>query len=107
MRDWLGYAPAWGAFGLTASAGFAAWIEFLLLKRWLGARIGRVPIPGKLGLGPLAASALAGPLGYVIGRATLPVVAIPVFGVVYIAVMGAAKVPEAGAFVARLRRRPR
>jgi len=26
VRWWLGYSPTWGAFGLTASAGFAAWI---------------------------------------------------------------------------------
>ncbi len=27
LRDAFGYSAAWGAFGLTASAGFAAWIE--------------------------------------------------------------------------------
>jgi putative peptidoglycan lipid II flippase len=30
----------WGAVGLTASAGFSAWIEFLLLRRGLARRIG-------------------------------------------------------------------
>jgi putative peptidoglycan lipid II flippase len=34
-----------GAIGLTASAGVAGWVEFLLLRRALGARIGRVALP--------------------------------------------------------------
>lgn len=33
-------APAWGAAGLTASAGLAGWVEFLLLRRRLGREIG-------------------------------------------------------------------
>ncbi|HEY5945472.1 MAG TPA: murein biosynthesis integral membrane protein MurJ, partial [Kofleriaceae bacterium] len=64
IRDWLGYSATWGAFGLTASAGFAAWVEFLLLKRWLDHRIGKVPIPTRLGLGALAAAVVAGAAGY-------------------------------------------
>jgi putative peptidoglycan lipid II flippase len=110
IRDALGYAPAWGAFGLTASAGFAAWIEFLLLDRWLSARIGKVPVPARLGLGALAAAALAGVLAYgaawgVERAGAAPwagaLAAIPVFGGVYLGVMIAANVPEAAAFVRR------
>jgi len=37
----LGIAPAWGAAGLTASAGVAGWIEFVLLRASLNRRIGR------------------------------------------------------------------
>ncbi len=33
----------WGAVGLTASAGFSAWVEFALLRRALAARIGPTP----------------------------------------------------------------
>ena len=36
----LGLDPKWGAAGLTASAGVSGWIEFLLLRRGLGRRIG-------------------------------------------------------------------
>jgi putative peptidoglycan lipid II flippase len=36
----LGLDLKWGAVGLTASAGFAAWVEFALLRRSLAARIG-------------------------------------------------------------------
>jgi putative peptidoglycan lipid II flippase len=114
LRAELGYSPAWGAFGLTASAGFAAWIEFELLRRWLSARIGAVPIPVKLGLGALAVASLAGALGYATwwlandlgARAWLAAIAaITVFGIVYLGVMALAKVPEAGAITRRLRRR--
>ncbi len=113
VRHWLGYAPEWGAFGLTASAGFAAWIEFLLLRRWLDARIGRVPIPGRLGLGCLAAALAAGAAGYAtsiaVARLTAHLVprsaaAIAVFGTVYLAIMSLAKVPEAAAFTGRITR---
>ena len=33
--------PRWGTAGLTATAGNAAWVEFLLLQRAMNARIGR------------------------------------------------------------------
>ena len=36
----LGIDPKWGVAGLTASAGVSGWVEFLLLRRALGKRIG-------------------------------------------------------------------
>jgi putative peptidoglycan lipid II flippase len=39
---WLGVEPRWGVAGLTASAGFCAWIEFLLLRRGMNRRIGHI-----------------------------------------------------------------
>jgi putative peptidoglycan lipid II flippase len=116
VRAWLGYGPEWGAFGLTASAGFAAWIEFLLLRRWLDQRIGRVPIPGKLGLGALGVAAIAGAAGYGAARGvhaltahTVPVsvAAIVAFGAVYLGIMTMAKVPEAADLVGKVARRVR
>lgn len=114
VRIWLGYDAMWGAFGLTASAGFAAWIEFVLLDRWLSRRIGRLPVPGRLGLGALAVAGVAGAVGY--GGAHLAtslgarvwmsgVVAIALFGAVYLGIMAAARVPEAGALLRRVLRR--
>jgi putative peptidoglycan lipid II flippase len=41
----LGLDPRWGVAGLTASAGFAAWVEFLLLRRAMARRIGRIDSP--------------------------------------------------------------
>ena len=116
LRDTFGYAPEWGAFGLTASAGFAAWIEFLLLKRWLDARIGKVAIPARLGFGALAAAAVAGAAGYGVAFAvkqltsrTWPVslAAIAAFGAVYLGIMTIAKVPEARDLINKVLRRRR
>jgi putative peptidoglycan lipid II flippase len=58
LPRWLGVAPAWGAAGLTASAGIAGWVEMLLLRRSLNARIGRTGLAARY-LGTLWASALA------------------------------------------------
>lgn len=41
----LGIDPRWGAAGLTASAGAAGWVEFLLLRRTLNQRIGETSLP--------------------------------------------------------------
>jgi putative peptidoglycan lipid II flippase len=41
----LGLDPRWGVAGLTASAGFAAWVEFLLLRRGMARRIGQIESP--------------------------------------------------------------
>jgi len=114
LRHALGYSVEAAAFGLTASAGFAAWVELLLLRRWLAERIGAVPIPVRFGLGALGASILAGGLGYGGGyvadglgtpRWMAALVAVGVFGVVYLGAMAAAKVPEARGFVRRVLRR--
>ncbi|HEU4729122.1 MAG TPA: murein biosynthesis integral membrane protein MurJ [Kofleriaceae bacterium] len=116
VRHALGYGPTWGAFGLTASAGFAAWIEFLLLRRWLAHRIGPVPLPARLGFGALGAAVGAGVLGHAAGwiatRAGAPawlsaIAAIAMFGAAYLGTMIAAGVPEATALVQRVGRRLR
>jgi putative peptidoglycan lipid II flippase len=112
VREALGLAEVWGAFALTASAGFAAWVEFLLLDRWLSRRIGKVPIPARLGLGALGAAAIAGGAAFGANRLLLElgvrnafasIAAIGVFGVIYFTVMIVAKVPEARAFLRRAR----
>lgn len=114
LRDQLGYGATWGAFGLTASAGFAAWIEFLLLRRWLARRIGHIPVPVRLGLGALGASLLAGGVGYAAGQLATSagaagvlsdLIAIGGFGATYLGITMAAGVPEAAAFTRWLRRR--
>jgi len=114
LRASFGYGPAWGAFGLTASAGVAAWIEFELLRRWLSARIGRVPVPGKLGLGASAAALIAGAAGYGAWRGAIALggdttlsslAAIATFGALYLGAMILAKVPEARGLVRRALRR--
>jgi putative peptidoglycan lipid II flippase len=41
----LGIDPLWGVAGLTASAGFAGWVEFLLLRRGMNRKIGKTEFP--------------------------------------------------------------
>jgi len=45
LPQWLGIDARWGMVGLTASAGVAGWVEFVLLRRTLNRRIGRTGIP--------------------------------------------------------------
>src|SRR6185295_17282650 len=59
----LGLPALWGAAGLTASAGIAGWVEMLLLRARLNARIGRTGLPAafvaKLWASAAAAAAVA------------------------------------------------
>ena len=57
----IGLSARWGAAGLSASAGVAGWVEFALLRRSLGRRIGRAGLaPGVLVRLWLAAGVAAG-----------------------------------------------
>src|SRR5213080_2898624 len=60
----IGIDPKWGAAGLTASAGAAGWVEFLLLSRGLGRRIGAVRLPGSFLVRLWAAALAAAGLGW-------------------------------------------
>lgn len=108
----LGIEARWGAAGLTASAGLAAWVEFHLLRRALNRRIGQSGLPLDL-LGKLWCAALGGiGVGYsvyaattgvgVIGRAAL--VLIP-YGATYFALTTLFRVPEAATTLSRVLRR--
>jgi len=59
----LGIEPRWGAAGLTASYGIAAWLEFLLLRRGMRRKIGNIDSPvayiGRLWTAALVAAAMA------------------------------------------------
>jgi putative peptidoglycan lipid II flippase len=104
---------AWtGAVGLTASAGIAGWVEFLLLRRSVSSRIGRTGVP----LANLARLWGAGLLAAAAGWAVLQRIdpshqmlrgfaAIGVFGIVYGLATLALGVPESRALVRRVRRR--
>jgi putative peptidoglycan lipid II flippase len=98
----LGIDPKWGAAGLTAAAGVAAWVEFVLLERGLRPRLDRTG----LGFGRLArlwGAALAG-AGVGVGVQTvlplmhpiLQAVAVLVpFGLTYLGVALLLGIPEA------------
>jgi putative peptidoglycan lipid II flippase len=99
----LGVAAAWGAAGLTASAGVAGWTEFALLRASLNARIGRT------GLAPsysarLWIAGIAGAAGAWGIRMALPpldplirgAAVLPVFGAGFLAAALLLRVPIPG-----------
>jgi putative peptidoglycan lipid II flippase len=105
--------PAWtGAVGLTASAGIAGWVEFLLLRRAITARIGPTGIPRSLLARMWCAALAAGAAGWGLMRVMDPahqsirgMAALVTFAVVYGLVSVLLGVPEARALMARVRRR--
>ena len=105
--------PAWtGAVGLTAASGIGGWIEYALLRRAIGQRIGPVGIRAVTLLRLWGASLIAAAAGWGVTRLPLRVpdaahgaAAIAAFALVYGAVTLAFGVPEARAIAARARRR--
>ena len=101
----------YGALGLTGSAGVAGWIEFALLRRGIGARIGPCHLPKGL-LPRLWASAAAATAAGLLVKIALPpvhpviraVVVLAIFGATYLGVALALKVDEASRALERARR---
>jgi putative peptidoglycan lipid II flippase len=60
----LGIPIRWGAVGLTASAGLAGWVEFVLLRRKLNQRIGATGLPFSFVTKLWGAAILAAALGW-------------------------------------------
>jgi putative peptidoglycan lipid II flippase len=114
----IGGAAAMGTVGLTASAGIAGWLEYLLLRTYLQRRIGQIVFPFsfqfRLWASAIAAGAAAIAFDVYIGRGIarhLPLryisealMAAGVFGVVYFGAAIASGVPEARATLGRLKR---
>jgi len=104
----------WGTAGLTASAGIAGWIEFLLLRRGITARLGSTRIPPttlvQLWIAALAAAAIGWGAKLLVGTTHPLITAVAVlapYGAVYIGMTLLLGVPEAHGALARvLRRRP-
>jgi putative peptidoglycan lipid II flippase len=107
----LGLDPKWGVAGLTASAGLAGWVEFVLLRRTLNARIGRTGLPAAytallwIGAGAGAAAAwgakwLAGPIHPI----PLAMFVLGVYGITYFAVTAAFGLPESRETIGRAAR---
>jgi putative peptidoglycan lipid II flippase len=97
IRRALGWPPGYGAAGLTATAGLAGWIEFVLLKRALDRRIGRVPIGGTA-IGRTWAAALVGVAPAFALHRLAPVRQPVIAGIVVLGSYGAAYLAAAQAF---------
>jgi Uncharacterized membrane protein, putative virulence factor len=107
----LGIDAHWGVAGLTASAGIAGWVEFLLLRRTLNARIGRTGLPAsfvaRLWISAALAAAAAWGVKELVGvrpAILLAVLTIIPYGVVYFAAGAALGVPEVRTVLERLSR---
>ncbi len=114
-----GGAAALGTVGLTASAGIAGWLEFLLLRTYLQRRIGPVTFPLSLQLTLWASAVIAGAAAVAFDAFAgqrlalhLPlhhiaeaVMVAGVFGVVYFTVAMLGDIPEARATLSRFVRR--
>ena len=107
----LGMEARWGAAGLTASAGLAGWIEFLLLRRALNRRIGPTGLPVSLSARLWGSAVVAAAVGLAL-RQVLPVhhpvvlaiVLLGMYSVVYLALTAGLGVAEAGGLLHRLKR---
>jgi putative peptidoglycan lipid II flippase len=108
----LGIDPRWGAAGLTASAGVAGWVEFVLLRAALNRRIGPTGLPvaltARLWGAAAAGAGAAWGLRMVVpvsGPIVTAVLLLTVYGGVYFFLTDRLGIPEAAAVTRRLRRR--
>lgn len=98
----LGVDSHWGAAGLTASAGLAGWVEFVLLRQSLNRKIGRTGLETSFVVKLWTAAAVAAALGWAVKlpfNHFHPVVTaafvLGIYGITYFAVSSALGVGEA------------
>ena len=105
----LGIDPRLGAIGLSATAGFAAWIEFLLLRRGMSRRIGKTEFSWGYFLRLWTAAGIAAALAWGIRLVahtqrpilTAVVVLLP-YGLLYLTLTTMFGIEQAGALARRL-----
>jgi putative peptidoglycan lipid II flippase len=90
LPHWLGINPKWGVAGLTASAGIAGWVEFVLLRQALAKRIGKTPLPPSFTIRLWSVAVSAAAVAYFVKLAIgtghpklLACLALPVYGGIY------------------------
>jgi putative peptidoglycan lipid II flippase len=107
----LGVDPFWGAAGLTASAGFAAWVEFVLLRRGMNLKIGRSEFPSSYFARLWAAAVIAAAVAWGVKVALPPLkpwisgllILVP-YGAVYLGCTALMGIEQAGGLVRRMLR---
>jgi len=109
----LGLDPKWGVAGLTASAGVAGWVEFVLLRRSMNARIGATGVRPRHAAVLWAAAGAAAAAAWAVKLALGPRhplisagATLGVYALVYGGITSASGVREARLVLARLTRRP-
>jgi len=93
--------PRWGVAGLTASAGIAGWVEFVLLRSRLGRRIGRAPMPLEFLTKVWSSAVVAAAIGYLLKSQMAELHPIPlallvlgVYGILFFAMAALLRVHE-------------
>jgi putative peptidoglycan lipid II flippase len=111
LPRWLGVPSAWGAAGLTASAGLAGWVEMLLLRRTMNARIGRTGLPPEYVAKLWMSAAVAATAAWTVKMSIPPwhpavtgAVVLGPFGAVFFATAFRLRIPEAASAFARITR---
>ncbi|HZE25240.1 MAG TPA: lipid II flippase MurJ, partial [Blattabacteriaceae bacterium] len=105
----LGVDPFWGAAGLTASAGFAAWVEFVLLRRGMNLKIGRSEFPAPYFARLWAAAVIAAAVAWGLKLGLHPdrpvigglLILVP-YGAVYLACTALMGIEQAGGLLRRV-----
>jgi len=108
----LGVDPKWGAAGITASAGLAGWVEFLMLRRGLCRRLGRFDLPTsellKLWAAAIIAGVVSASVQLVAPPSTPPIplllATLPLHMVVYLGLTMWWDIPEAAVLTGRIGR---
>jgi putative peptidoglycan lipid II flippase len=110
--EWVGISRSWGTAGLTASAGFAGWVEFLLLRRALNQRVGNTGLNAKstllLWASALIAVAVSTGLRFIVGGLhpiLLAILILVPYGAIYLTLTYYFGIKESQAFVRRIRSR--
>ena len=111
LPDALGVPRQWGAVGLTASAGLAGWVEFVLLRRSLNRRIGWTGLPlsyvSKLWLSAALSAAAAWGLKLAFGPVhpiLLAALVLTPYGLLFFTLTSAFGLAESRALVGRVLR---
>ena len=109
LPRWMGVDARWGMAGLTASAGVAGWVEFVLLRRTLNRRIGRTGLPVSLTAKLWSAAVLAASAGWAVkavlghhGPIRIAAAVLGAYGAVYFAASYLLRVEECRSTLRRL-----
>jgi putative peptidoglycan lipid II flippase len=98
---WIGIEQRWGVAGLTASAGIAGWVEFVLLRHALGKRVGPTPLPAAFTIKLWGIAFFASAVGYWVKTllgighpVVLALIVLPLYAALYFAGAALAGIPE-------------
>ncbi|MNL29773.1 MviN-like protein [compost metagenome] len=114
LPQMLGLDASWGTAGLTASAGMAGWVEFMLLRSKINHEIGKTGIPISLTFRLWIAALFSGAAGFGTKLYLPPghpilngMIILGVFGVCYFGLCALFQVEESSQVIKRILKRLR